>query len=161
MTQNKYFTQERLQYLVIHAVRQAIDEPLGVPDGARRGSLLDLPIEEHCGALLGTLHDRCEYIEKRVFCDEERGERYEWRVDIKKIQDLIIAIRRQKDLDLGKEMIQGEVFMSDHLMHKKIYHTFGVYFSARRVREITRGLTDLGYLKNNGALRTHGREVMI
>jgi hypothetical protein len=96
-----------------------------------------------------------------VFYDEEIGERYEWRVDIKKIQNLIIEIRRTKDIDLGKEMIQGEIFMSDNLLHKKIYHAIGVCFSARRVREITRGLTEQGFLRNNGNLRTHGREVMI
>lgn len=150
-----------MKYLVIHAVRQAIDEPIGKPDGARKRSLIDVPIETHCDALLDALKDRGDYIEKQTFIDQETGERYEWRVDVKKIQDLIIAIRREKDLELGKELIKGEIFMSDNLMHKKIYHTIGICFSARRVREITRGLTEQGYLKNNGYLRTHGREVVI
>jgi hypothetical protein len=161
LTQNKYFTSEKLKYLVIHAVRQAIDEPIGVPDGARKRSLLDLPIETHCDALLDALKDRCDYIEKQTFINQETGERYEWRVNVKKIQDLIIEIRRVKDFELGKELIKGEIFMSDNLLYKKIYHTIGVCFSARRVREITRLLTEQGYLKNNGHLRTHGREVVI
>ena len=161
LTQNKYFTSERLKYLVIHAVRQAIDEPIGVPDGARKRSLLDVPLETHCDALLDALKDRCEYLEKQTFCDEETGERYEWRVDVKMIQDLLIAARKVQDFELGKQLLQGEVFMSDNLMSKKLYHTIGVCFSARRVREITRLLTEQGYLKNNGHLRTHGREVVI
>jgi hypothetical protein len=160
LTQNKYFTSERLKYLIIHAVRQAIDEPLGQPDGARKRSLLDVPLEEHCDALLDALKDRCDYIGNRVYFDEEIGNRYEWIVDVKKIQDLIIEVRRQQDLELGKQLLQGEIFMSDNLMGKKLYHTIGIYFSARRVREITRTLTEQGYLKTNGYLRTHGREVV-
>lgn len=160
LTQNKYFTSEKLKYLVIHAVRQAIDAPIGVPDGARRRSLLDVPLETHCDALLDALLDRCDYLEKRVFCDAEIGEKYEWRVNVKMIQDLLIETRKVQDLELGKQLLQGEVFMSDNLMSKKLYHTIGVCFSARRVREITRALTELGYLKNNGKLRTHGREVV-
>ena len=160
LTQNKYFTKKRLQYLVIHAVRQAIDKPIGTPDGARQRSLLDVPIESHCGALLDALKDRCDYLEKQTICDLEIGEKYEWRVDVKKIQEIIILARQQEDLALGKELLRGEIFMSDNLLQKKIYHTLGVCFSARRVREITRLLTEQGYLKCNGYLRTHGREVV-
>jgi hypothetical protein len=161
LTQNKYFTSEKLKTLVLQAVERSFDEPIGAPDGARNRSLLDLPLETHCEALLDALRDRCDYLEKRVFSDDEIGEKYEWRVDMKTVQDILIETRKTLDLKLGQTLIQGEVFMSDNLLYKKIYHTVGVCFSARRVREITRGLTERGYLKNNGNLRTHGREVVI
>lgn len=161
LTPNKYFTAEILQGLVIEGVIDAIDDPLGSPDGSRRGSLLDLPLESHVAALQETLLECRDYLEKREVSGVDGERVFEWRVDLKKVQDLIIQSRRKSDILLSIKFVEGEETMSNRLLREKILLRLGVKMSFRRVSDINKDLVKLECLENNGKVRTYGRDVLI
>ena len=159
-TANRFFTLAILQTIVVTAIMDALDAPLSAPDGPRQRSLLDAPIDTHLDAVQGALREHCNYIQKHTILGPD-GERYEWRVDLRQVQQIIIETRRSQDVEMAKTLLQGELFMSDRLLEHHILHRVGVCFSNRRIREITKILVEEGILKNNGNLRTHGREVLL
>lgn len=161
ITPNKYFTAEILQRIVIEAVVDAIDDPHGPPDGSRRGSLLDLPLESHVATLQASLCDRKDYLAKREVFGPDGVTLYEWRVDLKKLQACIIESRNYSDFELGKNFVSGENMMSNRLLQKKIRYTLGVKFSLRRVSDINRDLVNHECLGNNGGVKMYGRDVLI
>jgi len=160
-TRNPFFTQKILTEIVITAITEALDAPLDAPDGPRRRSVLDAPIDTHIDAVQGALSERYEYLQKQTI-STEHGERYEWQIDLRSVQRILIETRQTQDVEISKKIIaeHGKFFVSDRLLEKQILHRIGVCFSNRRVREITKALVDEGVLKNNGHLRTHGREVV-
>lgn len=160
-TVNRFFTQAILQELIISALTKSLDAPLNAPDGPRSRSIIDAQIDTHIDAVQGALRERCEYIKKQTI-STELGERYEWKIDLRILQRILIETRLTQDVVMSKKIIRdnGPFPVSDRLLEKHILHRIGVCFSNRRIREITKVLIDQGILKNNGNLRTHGREVI-
>jgi hypothetical protein len=159
-TSNKYFTREILTELIIDAMVNALDAPLAAPDGPRQRSLLDAPMDTHIDAVGVTLSAHRDYLTKQTI-STPAGERYEYRIDLKALRRLIIATRRAQDVEVSKTLLQGEVYMSDRLLEKRFLRFTGIAISNRRAREIMQALVDQGLLKNNGNLRTAGREVLL
>jgi hypothetical protein len=159
VTDNKYFSQEILQGLIIEAITDALITPQGTPDGPRQRSLFDTPPEPHLDALRGALLDRCEYLQKREILTAS-GERYEWRVDCKALQDIIASVRTSQDAKLALTVIQGDLFVSNRLLYKKILRYQGRAFSERRIRALMAGLEEQELIEGNGHLRTYGRNVL-
>lgn len=159
-TFNKYFTSNMLRNLVSEAMIDALDAPLAAPDGPRRRSVLDAPIDVHIAAVEAALQDRRDYLEKRTISPQEGGERIEFRIFLKRLRDIVIECRKNQDVEVSKHLIAGEVFMSDRLLEKRFLRFTGIAISNRRAREIMQSLVDQGILKNNGNLRTAGREVI-
>lgn len=160
VTDNKYFTEPICKGLVSEALIDALDAPLAAPDGPRQRSVLDAPIDTHLAALLATLHDRSDYVSFRLI-STVAGERYEWRIDMRRLQEMIAEVRRQCDTELCKELIRGDLFVSDRLLTKKLLRSVGVAFSDRRIRDVMRSLEMQGVIRGNGHLRTMGRDVLL
>jgi hypothetical protein len=160
LTDNKYFTERICKGLIAEALIDSLDAPLAAPDGPRQRSLLDAPIDTHIGALQAALSDRNDYLAFRLI-STVAGERYEWRVDMRRLQEMIADVRRQCDAELCKELIRGDLFISDRLLTKKLLRSVGVAFSDRRIRDVMRSLELQGVIRGNGHLRTMGRDVLI
>lgn len=159
ITENKYFSQEILQGLIIEAITDALITPQGTPDGTRQRSLFDTPPEAHLDALRGALLDRCDYLQKREILTAA-GDRYEWRVDCKMLQEMIATIRTEQDAKLALSVIQGDLFISNRLLYKKILRYQGRAFSERRIRALMSELEEQEAIRGNGKLRTYGRNVL-
>lgn len=162
-THNPYIRISALQELTAQVVERSLDEPLDAPRGPRERSLLDAPIDKHSEALKVALLVRKDYLQYQGKQPVQGGERsiYGYLIDLGQVQQILIEVRREEDVKLAMLLIEGEIFMSDRLLEKKILYTIGVAFSNRRIREITSELVKRNILKSNGRLRTHGREVMI
>ncbi len=160
VTENKYFTQELLQGIVSEAIRDALISPQGTLDGPRSRSLFDAPPATHLDALHSALLSRSDYLQKREI-QTAAGDRFEWRVDCRHLQDLISAIRREEDVKLATGMIHGDLFVSNRLLYKKILRYHGRAFSEKRIRELMDRLEELEIVKGNGKLRTYGRDILI
>jgi hypothetical protein len=148
-----------VQEYLIEAVIQSCDAPLDAPDGPRQRSLFDAPPEAHCDALREALAERSDYAEIHHI-STEIGERIEYRIKLRMIQDIVIRVRREQDVLIAVKLMQGEIFFSDRLLNLKMRKLYGREFSNRRCRQIMNDLVDMGYCKNNGHLRSAGREVI-
>lgn len=154
-----YFSGHYLCQYITKALIEALETPLDAPDGPRERSLFEAPPVPHCEALADALADSWEYLLNTGRLHTERGERLEYKLNLRVIQGIVQDVRRSEDVKLALLMIAGEFFMSDRLLIHKIRHTRGRDIGPRRAREALRGLVELGFCQNNGRLRTAGREV--
>jgi len=154
------FTQGELQDIVIECVLASIDAPQGAPDGARRGALIDAPLEAHCGALEDTLLVRKDYLEKRGVGSVDGIHGEEFVVNLRKLNQIIIETRVRKDIDLVTKLIEGDKTISYRGLQDKLRYRLGVYFSARRIKRIMENLDKRGKTERNGGLRSHGRDII-
>jgi hypothetical protein len=159
VTENKYFSQEILRGLIVEAITDALIAPHDTPDGPRQRSLFDTPPEPHLDALKAALLARCDYLEKREILTAG-GERFEWRVNCKRMQEIIADVRTAQDVNLALGVMQGDLFISNRLLYKKILRYQGRAFSDRRLRDLMEQLEIEGYVKGNGHLRSYGRDVL-
>jgi hypothetical protein len=160
ITPNKYFSAEILQSTVIESVIDSIDDPRGTPDKSRSKSLLDLPIESHIESLQESLLDRSDYLEKRMISVTDGETLFEWRVDLKLLQEIIIYSRRLSDEKLGEIFARGEACLSNRLLMAMAENRLGIKFSYRRASEISKSLVNVGVTEDNGKSRTYGRTVL-
>ncbi|MGD9125739.1 MAG: hypothetical protein PVH19_00035 [Planctomycetia bacterium] len=156
---NAFFSWPLMQRYLIEALIQALEAPRGAPDGPQQRSLFESPPEPHCDALRGALAERSDYAEIHHI-QTGRGERLEYRINLRLIQEIVIQVRREQDTLIAVKLLQGEIFMSERLLNLKLRRLYGREFSTRRCRQIMHDLVTMGLCKNNGNLRTAGREVM-
>jgi len=156
---NAYCTWPILHEFVIEAVLRSCESPLGSPQGPEARSLFESPPEPHLDALRGALADRSDYAEIHHI-STGRGERLEYRINLRMIQDIMIAVRREQDILIAVKLMQGELFMSERLLNLKLRRRYGREISMRRCKQIMNDLVAMGLCKNNGNLRTAGREVL-
>lgn len=157
---NPYFTQSLLQGLVTEAVIESLESPVGTLNSSQRRSLFVAPPVAHIEALKEVMRDRTDYIEKATIMTGV-GERVEYKIDLQVIQHLVIEIRRAQDVLMAIQILPGEIWVSDRGLEERIYRMYGRRFSNRRCRDILHTLEEQGVIKNNGKLRTFGREVLI
>lgn len=157
---NRYFTWRLMHEYLTEAVVTSCAAPLDAPDGPRQRSLFDAPPAAHLDALRVALSERSDYAEIHHITTLI-GERVEFRIDLKAIQSLVSQVRREQDVNLSIVLMQGEVFMSERLLNLKMRRLYGREISNRRCRQVMAELVTRGLCKNNGNLRTAGREVLI
>jgi len=156
---HKFFTWPLMHTYLIDAVVRSCDAPCDAPDGPRQRSLFEAPPESHLDALRDALSARSDYAEIHHI-STETGERLEYRIDLKAIQQLVITVRREQDTRIAMHLLGGEIFMSERLLNLKLRRLYGREFSNRRCRQILHDLEIMGVCKGNGHLRTAGREVV-
>lgn len=161
LTPNPYFTAPILQQLIIEAIVDSIDDPQGTPDGSRRGSVIDLPLKTHVDTLQETLQGSKDYLEKREVSGVDQVRLFEWRIDLKKLQRIVIACRRSADLSLSRNFLEGETCISTRLLRAKMLNQVGVNISLKRSSEIISMMVEAGWVENNGNVRTYGRDVLV
>lgn len=157
---NKYFSTSLLQELVTEALIESLESPVDPLNSAQHRSLFVAPPVAHVEALQKAMLDRTDYIEKGAILTGV-GERIEYRIDLQIIQYLVIEIRREQDVEMALQILPGEIWVSDRGLEERIYRMYGRRFSNRRCRDILHALEEQGVIKNNGKLRTFGREVLI
>jgi hypothetical protein len=144
-TVNRFLSLEKLNEIICRALVTALDAPCDAPDGPRQRSLLDAPIDAHVDAVQDALREPQKYLRKWVILTSH-GERYQWQVDLRVIQSILITVRRDQDVLMVKKIISenGGFPISQQLLGKLILHRVGVCFSNRRVRQVAT------IIKNNG-----------
>lgn len=159
VTDNPYCTAEIVAGIVTEAITDALIAPQGAPDGPRQRSLFDAPPAAHLAALQNALKEHGEYLHKRTI-QTGAGERIEWQIDGLALQRIIAEIRKAEDAKLAKDLIDGDLFVSNRLLAKKFFHSTGRALSEKRVRDIMLTLEMQGIIRGNGHFRTYGRDVL-
>lgn len=157
---HKFCTWPIVQNYLIQAIVRSCESPLGSPSGPEERSLFEAPPEPHLEALRGALSDRSDYAEIHHI-QTGRGERIEYRIKLRMIQEIMIQVRREQDVMIAVKLMHGELFMSERLLNMKLRRLYGREFSLRRCKQIMDDLLTMGACKNNGHLRTAGREVLL
>lgn len=154
--------QDFLKDAVIQACIRMYETPIGTPDGPEQRSVIEGLLDQHRETLEQTLYDLNTYLKTLRKEPRQPGEKrkYEYRIDLLELQDLLRNIRLQEDLKLIGDLIQDDFFVSIRYLEKRLFQETGKAFSARRITESLKQLEQQGRILNNGHIRTYGREVI-
>jgi hypothetical protein len=151
-----------LQEMIAETVIRSCCEPIGTLTSTEEQSVLKTPIATHLETLSETLLREKTYL---AFYRQKPGEgggevRYEYRVNLRKIQALIQAVRLQEDIKLIRQLIQGDYYTSLRLLAHKVYFNTGRVFSRKRLETAVLSLEAQGILTRDDQVRTEGRRVV-
>lgn len=158
---NAYFTPDMLLGFLTDALIESVERPSLPLSGPLQRSLFESPPVPHCRALAEALSLSWEYVLNERLFDTGRGERRkEYCINLRIIRGILIDVRRSEDTKRAEALTQDEFYMSDRLLLVKGLRHDGRDIGRTRSAEAMRGLVELGICKNNGTLRTLGREVL-
>ncbi len=157
---NAYFTPDLLLDFFTDALIDSVERPLLTPTGPQSRSLFETPPVPHCLALAQALSMSWKHIlNQRVF-QSERGERQEYKVNLRVVRGIMIDVRRSEDTARALYEIQDERNMSNRYLLEKVLRHDGRDIGRTRAAQAMKGLVELEYCEDNGNLRTLGREVL-
>ena len=151
-----------LQDVIAATVIRSCCEPLGTLTRPEERSVFKTPPATHLETLSQTLLREKTYL---TFYRQAPGPgggevRYEYRVNLRKVQALVQAVRLQEDVKLIRQLIRGDYYTSLRLLAHKVYFNTGRVFSRKRLSAVVAYLEGQGVLTRDGQLRTTGRRVV-
>jgi hypothetical protein len=151
-----------LQAVIADTVIRSCCDPIGALTETEKQSVLKTPPATHLETLSETLLGEKTYLSfTRQPPGEGGGEvRYEYRVNLRKLQQLIQAVRLQEDVKLIRRLIQGDYYTSLRLLAHKVYFNTGRVFSRKRLETAVLYLETQGILTRDDQVRTEGRRIV-
>lgn len=154
------FNRHQLLNIISDALLDALQHPLAEPQRRTwRPDIITGPLPGHLDALENALLYRCDFVAESTI-KTAAGEMLEYRIDVRQLEQVLIAVRKAEDAKLGRQVLHGEIFTSINLMQLQIYQKYGRAFGEKRVRQMLDTLEDQGVIHGNGNLRTKGRDVV-